>query len=189
MTRWKTATGVLPIRATALVAAIIVIGLATAAQGDDGDPLIIGASNQSSGDGTFTDWNVSGVAAADLWGFRIVSDGTSVTPLRLVASDVNPNPALSLVGNNIAVEASGKVVLRDRSGTAIVPADANRVTVRVQSSMNPVSGSTLVLATVQQTAGGAMVRAAVPNALEETFTIYLSKTATVKTRVAWTLIN
>lgn len=176
-------------RAAAFVAAVLIVGFAAVAQGADGDPLIIGASNQSSGNGAFTDWNVSGVAAADLWGFRIVSDGDSVTPLRLVASDVNPNPALSIVGNNIAVEAQGKIVLLTRSGVAIVPAGANRVTVHATGFMNPISGSTLVLATVQQTAGGAMVKAAVPNPQEETFTIYLNKNAMVTTRVAWTLIN
>ncbi len=69
------------------------------------------------------------------------------------------------------------------------PVGANRVTISALDSVDPITPATLVLATVQQTAGGAMVKAAVPNPAPESFTIYLNKAATVKTVVAWTLVN
>lgn len=71
----------------------------------------------------------------------------------------------------------------------IAQASPRRLKDRGTVSASLIEPSTLVLATVQQTAGGAMVKAAVPNPAQETFTIYLSKNATVKTVVAWTLVN
>ena len=170
-------------RGAALLAALSVVGFATVAQGYNGDPLIIGTWNTSGlaeggTDNGATSWNVSA------GGLLIHSDG-GPTPLKLIAADGNDNPALSIYAQNIALDARGRILLRSTSGIAIVPAGANRVTIGVGT----IGPSTLVLATVQQTAGGAMVRAAVPNASQGTFTIHLNKTATVKTSVAWTVIN
>ena len=149
----------------------------------NGDPLIIGTWNTSGlaeggTDNGATSWNVSA------GGLLIHSDG-GPTPLELIAADGNDNPALKIYAQNIAIRAHGRIILDGSSGVAIVPAGANRVTVGVGF----IEASTLVLATVQQTAGGAMVKAAVPNRSQGTFTIYLNKTATVKTSVAWTVIN
>lgn len=47
----------------------------------------------------------------------------------------------------------------------------------------------VVLATVQQTAGGAMVKAAVPNASKSSITIYLSKAVTTTVKVGWFVLN
>ncbi len=167
------------------LAALLIIGLAGVAQGYNGDPLIIGGNNRSGvAEGTsdaFTTWNVSG---ASQYGLVMHSDG-GPTPLRLIAADGNDNPALSIYAQNIAVDASGRILLRSTSGIAVVPVGANRVTIGVGT----IGANTLVLATVQQLAGGAMVKAAVPNRTHGTFTIYLNKNATVRTSVAWTVIN
>ena len=174
-------------RGAALLAALLIIGFATMAQGFDGDPLIIGVGNQAgtaTGDGSFTDWDVS---HAEPYGIRIHSDGGG-TPLKVLAWDYNLNPALVAEGNAIAIQPSGRIILGGRSGVATVPVGAKRVTISALDSVDPITPATLVLATVQQTTGGAMVKAGVPNPSQESFTIYLNKSATV-TVVAWTLIN
>jgi len=47
----------------------------------------------------------------------------------------------------------------------------------------------LVLATVQQTAGGAMVKAVVPNPPNDSITIYLNKAVTTTVKVGWFIVN
>ena len=112
-----------PMRGAIFLTALLIVGLATMAQGYDGDPLVIGASNRSgteTSSGGMTDWNVS--RASD-WGLRIHSDG-GPTPLGLVAADGNDNPALSVYGQNIAIDASGRVLLRsgmEATGSGLPP--------------------------------------------------------------------
>ncbi|MEX1263976.1 MAG: hypothetical protein WEE66_08595 [Actinomycetota bacterium] len=195
MNKHRFARMLTPMRGAAFLAALLVVGFATVAQGYNGDPLIIGTWNTSGlaeggTDNGATSWNVSA------GGLLIHSDG-GPTPLELIAADGNDNPALKIYAQNIAISAQGRVILDGSvnvqgrvildgsSGVAIVPAGANRVTI----SVGIIGPSTLVLATVQQTAGGAMVKAAVPNRTQGTFTIYLNKNASVKTSVAWTVIN
>jgi len=51
------------------------------------------------------------------------------------------------------------------------------------------TAASLVLATVQQNLSGLYVRAAVPNITASSFTVYLSKTASASTQVAWFVVN
>lgn len=173
-----------------LVAGLVLV-LAAVARGSDGDPLILGSSNDSV---SLTDWDVS---LAEFYGLRIHSDG-GPTPLRVVAADGSTDAAISAYGQGLAIEAqgpvalraSGKVVLDDRSGKAIVPAGSTKVTVQaIGSTGQAITAATLVIATVQQSAGGAMVKSAIPRPAHGRFTINLNKAATVKTTVAWVLIN
>jgi len=53
----------------------------------------------------------------------------------------------------------------------------------------PLTPKSLIFATVQQTSGSAMVKAAVPNVGASSFTIYLDKAVSVSVKVAWFVIN
>jgi hypothetical protein len=72
-----------------------------------------------------------------------------------------------------------------RSGIVTVPQGVNRVTV----TGVPLSSASLILATVQQTAGAAWARAVVPDVPAGAFTIVLNKTAPTAILVAWFVVN
>ena len=69
-------------------------------------------------------------------------------------------------------------------GTAATPKSS--VVVKTNVQLTPDS---LVLATVQQTAGGAMVKAVVPNPPNDSITIYLNKAVTTTVKVGWFIVN
>jgi hypothetical protein len=70
------------------------------------------------------------------------------------------------------------------TGTTATPKSS--VVVRTNVLLTP---NSVVLATVQQTAGGAMVKAAVPNVPKGTITIYLNKAVTTTVTVGWFILN
>ena len=104
--------------------------------------------------------------------------------------------------HGIAQSAAGAGVLAENTGggpalKATGPAvfsRSGRLTVAAGKSSGTVTGvaltaASLVLATVQQNLSGLYVCAAVPNITASSFTVYLSKTASASTQVAWFVVN
>jgi hypothetical protein len=136
------------------------------------------------------------VYATTLDGMAIVGFTTSDQHVAIEGTNFGSAPGVR--GSNgsptgVGVEASaGGVALNvmgvaafDRSGVATVKTGQASVKVKV----TPLSGSSLVLATVQQSAGGCSVRCAEPDPGSESFTITLDKKAPVNVRVAWFVLN
>jgi hypothetical protein len=101
-----------------------------------------------------------------------------------VAGVANHNIGVSAVSSQGTALAVSGVAVFSRSGTATVPAGAKKVTV---SSVD-LSGASRILATVQQK-GRPGVAAAVPNAANDAFTIYLTKRTANAALVAWFVLS
>jgi len=125
--------------------------------------------------GSTTSTSTAGVAGTNNgtgYGVRAISAGTGLYANGAVA-------AIEVVGP----------ALFSSSGTAIVPgsvaAPKNKVIVR---GVTLAAGS-LVLATVQQAAGDAVVAQAIPSATAGTITIVLTAPVTVHVKVGWFVVN
>jgi hypothetical protein len=90
--------------------------------------------------------------------------------------------AENTAGGN-ALQVVGKAAFR-RSGLLTVASGSKATVTNV-----PLTSASLVLATLQQHATGLYVLAAVPNVSGSSFTVYLSKTVSASTTVAWFVIN
>jgi hypothetical protein len=84
----------------------------------------------------------------------------------------------------IALQVQGRATF-SRSGRAVIPAHTTTVTVPGVT----LTAQSLVLATVQQVAGGAAVRAAVPDVTGGSIQILLQKAVSVATVVGWFVVN
>lgn len=83
-----------------------------------------------------------------------------------------------------ALEINGRAVF-SRSGTASIAAGSSSVTVPGMA----LSAASLVLATLQQDRVGIYVRSAVPDPAARSFTVHLNESVTVRTTVAWFVVN
>jgi hypothetical protein len=96
-------------------------------------------------------------------------------------------------GGGLALKATGPVELDarvsfTRSGSVVIPSGATKATVTPPGAL---TASSLVLALLQNVAGGVMVKAAVPNPGAGTFQIVLNKAplAPATATVAWLVVN
>jgi hypothetical protein len=96
-------------------------------------------------------------------------------------------------GGGLALKATGPVELDarvsvSRSGSVVIPSGASKATVTPPGGL---TASSLVLAVMQNVAGGVMVKAAVPNPGAGTFQIVLNKAplAPATATVAWFVVN
>jgi len=87
-------------------------------------------------------------------------------------------------GGGIALYANGPAWFT-RSGVLTVGAGASKVT----KTGVPLTGASLVLATLQQDVAGVWIRSAVPNVAGSSFTVHLNKAVTASITVAWFLVN
>jgi hypothetical protein len=87
-------------------------------------------------------------------------------------------------GGGVALYASGPAFF-SRSGVLTVSAGTSKVT----RTGVPLTGASLVLATLQQDAAGVWIRSAVPNVAGNSFTVHLNKTAAASITVAWFVVN
>jgi hypothetical protein len=101
-------------------------------------------------------------------------EGTSSSGVGVLASSTQ----------GVALQVTGKAVF-SRSGLAVVPAGTNRVIVTGVA----LTSTSLILALVQQSAGSAFVRAAVPAPASSSLTILLNKSPSVNVTVAWFVVN
>jgi hypothetical protein len=101
--------------------------------------------------------------------------GTSATGVGVHASAGSAGIALQVQGR-ATFSRSGRAVVRERSTEVTVPGV-------------DLTADSLVLATVQQAAGGAAVRAAVPDAGSASIRILLHKAVSMDTVVGWFVVN
>ncbi|MGH2752151.1 MAG: hypothetical protein ACRDK3_14955 [Actinomycetota bacterium] len=87
--------------------------------------------------------------------------------------------------NGNALRVVGKAVF-SKSGILTIPSGASSVT---KSGVNALTSSSFVLAQLQQNASGRWVRSVVPNVANGSFTIYLNRSVTSDTSVAWFVVN
>jgi len=163
------------------------LGGRTGLYGSGADVGSTGVYGIGDGEGVFGTGSVVGVHGRTLTvvgtgvhgestGNGVGVSGTSVTGVGVLAS------VDDVVGT--ALQVQGRATF-SRSGRVVVPARASGVTVSGVS----VSASSLVLATVQQLAGGAAVRAAVPEVGTGSIRIVLQKAVSVDTVVGWFVVN
>jgi hypothetical protein len=91
--------------------------------------------------------------------------------------------AQAVVNGKIALQVDGQAVF-SRSGIAVVPETSATSLNHVSVNNVALTATSVALATVQQTGGGAIVKAAVPNVAGSSFTIYLNKAVSVSSRWA-----
>jgi hypothetical protein len=87
-------------------------------------------------------------------------------------------------GGGTALKVTGRAVF-SRSGTVTVRAGTSSAT----KNHVALTGSSLVLATLQHDVPGVWVRSAVPEVAGRSFTVHLSKAVRPSTTVAWFVIN
>ncbi len=83
-----------------------------------------------------------------------------------------------------ALKASGRAVF-STNGVLTLAAGSSKATKKAVA----LTAASLVLATLQQDVPGTWVRAAVPNVQGRSFTVYLSKAVSARTKVAWFVVN
>jgi hypothetical protein len=137
-----------------------------------------GVSDSSLGNGVLGENSGGGAGVA----------GASGTGVAVLGQSPNGTGVSGTSANGTGVSATGQTALRvagpavfDRSGTLTISAGKASAT---QTGIAPLTAASLVLATVQQNLSGVYVRAAVPNAAGDSFTVYLSKAPSVSAKVA-----
>jgi hypothetical protein len=192
-------------RFAALLAVLLVIGVAGTAWGTQGDPLIAGKTNTERhatvidnpvGDGFGmvinshdTALQVTSSNGGGDWAMRVLSMGSD--GIALVATG-GPNGGEAFVAQGpVRVEGAayitGGVAFGSATGVATVPAGSNHVVVQVATGvMDP---GTTGVATMQQHVHGVFVEALVPNPVASTITIYLDKRVSAPVQLAWFLFN
>jgi hypothetical protein len=146
----------------------------------------VGASGTTQSTGPAGAPGVSGVNHGSGPGVKGSSDSTGIgvygtnqsTGTGVLAENTGTGPALSVHGS----------ALFSRSGTVVIPSGATKATVTPPGGL---TASSLVLALLQDVAGGVMVKAAVPKPGAGTFQIVLNKapTAPATATVAWLVVN
>jgi hypothetical protein len=149
---------------------------------------VSGAGNQyglfgttEGGDGVYGISFDSGRAGAGVYGENAGDAFTGGSGVVGIATNNIGVSAISAKGTALSV--SG-VATFTRSGMATVPAGARKIVIGGVA----LSDASMILALTQQ-AGAPAVRAAVPDAANGRFTIYLSKPATTKVVVAWFVLS
>ena len=117
--------------------------------------------------GVYGQGNGGDTAARGLEGFSDVGTG--------VFANTNTGTALKVVGPAVF----------SRSGALTIPAGSSSGIV----TGVPLTGSSLVLALVQQKRGRVSVRAAVPDVASSSFTVHLNAKPQVDVKVAWFVVN
>ncbi|MEO7117862.1 MAG: hypothetical protein ABIZ34_02695 [Candidatus Limnocylindrales bacterium] len=105
----------------------------------------------------------------------VSGDATASNGIGILARASGSGTALSVIGT----------AKFSRSGTLTIPAGAKSVTV----SGVALGSASLILATLQAYRAGVAVAAVVPHVASGSFTIYLTKVVTSRTKVAWFVVN
>ena len=138
---------------------------ASPAQAADGDPMVLGQTNEAESSTT--------LITSGSNGFFVEKSGTG--GVAVIASHFD---------GGVGLRVQGKVSFPSSSGRATVPEGANRVIVPV-SGLVPTSD---VLATAQRRAGNCAVQSAVPR--RDEFTVWLTKPAPIGGMpVAWFVLD
>lgn len=153
------------------------VGISTSGVGVKGSsstgPGVFGASREKPGvTGITTGSGQAGVAGRNDTRSGYGVSGTSAQGTGVLASS----------GLGTALSVQGKVSF-SRSGIATIPKGTTSITVKLAG----VSGSSMVLATLQQVQKGVLIAGAVPGT--NSFTIYLSQAPTASLKVAWFVIH
>lgn len=164
-------------------------GAGVAGQGGANNGVGVGGTGGGSGSGVAGEGGASnGIGVFGLG--RGVGDGVQgesslgngVHGISLAAGGVGVLAENSAGGT--ALKATGPTTF-SRSGVLIVAAGSSTVT----KTGVPLTAASLVLATLQQNVAGVWVRAAVPNVSGSSFTVYLSKAVSTRTKVGWFVVN
>lgn len=150
---------------------------------DTDDAAVVGESTSSDGYGVRGTAPYIGVlAVGDEIGVYTVSDyGVGMHALTYDGTAIRAQTA---VPQGTALRVEG-VASFTRSGTVTVPAGARTAKV----SVSPISAETLVLATPQRRLAGTHVEAAVPDGVNDSFTVHLNRRAPQDLLVAWFLLS
>jgi hypothetical protein len=167
-----------------------VYGVSVNGQGVHGDGGTYGVQG-SSGSGTGVYGVTQDNTRAGVFGENTAatnSGGAGVVGIahnNLAVEGISANgTALEGISSNGTALSVGGVALFSRSGRATVPAGSKKIVV---GNIKLGNGS-MILALVQQT-GAPAVKAAVPNVANNSFTIYLAKTASTMVVVAWFVLS
>lgn len=148
--------------------------------GQGGDSNGIGVTGAGGGsNGTGVQGSATGVGDGV---FGLSPAGSGVLGRSLGASGIGVRAENT--GGGVALYASGPAFF-SRSGVLTVSAGTSKVT----RTGVPLTGASLVLATLQQDAAGVWIRSAVPNVAGNSFTVHLNKTAAASITVAWFVVN
>jgi hypothetical protein len=189
---------------------VLLVGLGGIAQGDDGDPLILGQENTANSATTVACGDRSGCQAVATFAFynrlsglsaAVYGEGTSEVGVwghagsiysegGVRADGITPGGSLYQEGFAPALDVHG-VSRFDRSGVAIVLAGKASVLVNV-----PIGSDALIFATLRQNRPGILARASVPTLVHQGqpteelyFRIYLTSKVSENTEVAWFIVN
>jgi hypothetical protein len=206
-----------------LAAGAGVVGLAAAetmaraapAQASNGQPVLLGATNNATAVTQINATSSSGVAQAKLAvtgsGVGVIGNGDSVGVSGEATSGSNGDGVQGVadgsgtgvvgvagapaIGEGVGVTAehtSGGTALHvigtavfSRSGALTIKAGASSITLTGVA----LTAASLILATLQNNVPGVYVQSAVPDVSEGSFTIYLSEAVTANTTVAWFIVN
>jgi len=192
-------------RFAALLAILLVIGVAGTAWGSQGEPLIAGKTNTERratvinnpvNDGYGLQINshdtaleVTSSNGGGDWAMRVMSTGSDGIGL---LADGGPNGGEAIVADGPvdvqgSAEFDGLVAFGLASGVATVPAGSRHILVHIDSRV--MTPGTTGVATMQQHLHGVFVEALVPNSSQSIITIYLNRKVSVSTPVAWFLFN
>jgi hypothetical protein len=201
------------VRFAALLAVLLVIGIAGAASGSTGDPLLLGKANhERRRPTTFTfggdTYPALSILAGRAPGLTVTSDSSDAWGVKGVARGIHDT--IGVEGDGLgqdfsvgvgAVATPGNLALSTTgassfggsnhfltSGTATVPAGSAYVTVQVRQWSNiqaSMDESSYALATLQGYVPHTFVLAAVPDVATQTVTIHLNRPAPKAVTVAW----
>ena len=192
-------------RFAALLAILLVIGVAGTAWGTQGDPLIAGKTNTerratvinnpvNDGYGLVisshdTALQVQSSNGGGDWAMRVMSTGSDGIGLLV---DGGPNGGEAIVADGPVdvlgpAEFDGLVAFGSASGVATVPAGSSHILVHVASKV--MTPGTTGVATMQQHLRGVFVEALVPDPATSTITIYLDKRVSAPVQLAWFLFD
>jgi hypothetical protein len=188
------------IRLLVVAAALLVVGLASVAQGSDGQALMLGTANTSMSDTTLqaggdanglvvssTQDALEGKSTSEGSGVSGVGEngGTGVSALGIHGAEAFGATGHSSFNGGVTF-LNGSVAFDTTSGVAVVPAGSNRVTVSVVGSAFDRQSHALAMLQQRRSAEVAAVR---PNRAAHTISIFLSKEVGLDTKVAWFLFD